>query len=424
MASHSPELSNRRWDATISGVGGLHLKRDASKVRLTIVQYAGDYREAVHRFASGGQENYYAQKYSVNAVSDIAQYTEETTVICCMTDKSYDEYLPNGIRAIGAGFQTGITNRRQVDLLKLMVAAQRPTHLIMRSPIQPIFRWAVQNKVRTIGIFADSFNNKSWRNRLRHFSLAQTLNHDAVEWVFNHGIASSESLQAIGVRADKIIPWDWPAIVTPDLFPAKTLKTSPPLWNLFYAGLIIDSKGVGDLINAVSLLRSRQIPVQLNLAGKGDIDHYTDLTKRLNIQENVNFLGMVPNKQIVQLMREADVVIVPSRPEYPEGLPMTIYESLCSRTPLVASDHPMFARCLQHRKNAMVFPAGDAIALARCLEDLLKDAQLYASISAATEATWQQLQIPVKWADMIQYWLNDSAESQEWLSKHSLARFY
>ena len=34
--------------------------------RLLIVNYGGDYREAVERFAAGGPETYGFQKYSVN----------------------------------------------------------------------------------------------------------------------------------------------------------------------------------------------------------------------------------------------------------------------------------------------------------------------------------------------------------------------
>ncbi len=34
-------------------------------MRLLMVQYAGDYREAVERFAEGKGETYYAHKYSV-----------------------------------------------------------------------------------------------------------------------------------------------------------------------------------------------------------------------------------------------------------------------------------------------------------------------------------------------------------------------
>ena len=40
-------------------------------IRLTIVQY-GDYAEATARFQAGGEENYYAQRYTVDFVAGLA----------------------------------------------------------------------------------------------------------------------------------------------------------------------------------------------------------------------------------------------------------------------------------------------------------------------------------------------------------------
>ena len=49
-------------------------------MRLVIVQYAGDYAEAFQCLARGGSENYYAQKYSVDAVTEMAKRSESVTV--------------------------------------------------------------------------------------------------------------------------------------------------------------------------------------------------------------------------------------------------------------------------------------------------------------------------------------------------------
>ncbi|MGB7712276.1 MAG: hypothetical protein WBL95_22545 [Microcoleus sp.] len=53
-----------------------------SKMRLVIVQYAGDYAEAFERLAKGGSETYYAQKYSVDAVTEMGKRVESVAVIC------------------------------------------------------------------------------------------------------------------------------------------------------------------------------------------------------------------------------------------------------------------------------------------------------------------------------------------------------
>ena len=78
-------------------------------LRLTIVQYGGDYRQAFERLSSGGKETYYAQRYSVNLVGSLAQRVEQIAVICAVSETTYDFVLANGVRAIGAGLKSGVS---------------------------------------------------------------------------------------------------------------------------------------------------------------------------------------------------------------------------------------------------------------------------------------------------------------------------
>lgn len=386
-------------------------------MRLLMVQYAGDYREAVECFAQGGKETYYAQKYSVEAVAEIGKTIEEAAVLCCLTEEPYDKVLSNGVRAIGAGFNPKISIKPLIELIE----KENPTHLIIRTPFQGFFGWAVKNKIPTIAILADSFPTQGVKNKLRNYWLAKTLNHPRIEWVFNHGITSCLSLKQIGVNPDKIIPWDWPHSLTPDAFPSKTLRADGKPWSLVYVGLITESKGIGDVLDALKELRSKNVSINLKVAGKGETEKFIHKAKQLNLEDCVEFLGLVPNQAIVHLMRDADVVIIPSRHEYPEGFPMTIYEALCSRTPIIASDHPMFQNKLKDGTNALIFPAANAVALADCMEKLLANPELYERLSIDSYNTWKKLQIPVKWADMINRWLDNSPENQQWLFEHRIS---
>ena len=56
----------------------------------------------------------------------------------------------------------------------------------------------------------------------------------------------------------------------------------------------------------------------------------------------------------------ATLVCVPSRHEFPEGFPQTLTEALAARTPVVASDHPVFTRVLRDGEGVRYFPAGNA----------------------------------------------------------------
>jgi glycosyltransferase involved in cell wall biosynthesis len=386
-------------------------------MRLLIVQYAGDYREAYYNLAAGRGETYYAQQYSVDAVSKLRDYAEEVATLCFITEQRYEEVLPNGVRAIGMGFSQKLNTQVILDALQ----AQRPTHIVLRTPNREVLRWANKNNVKTLMTLADSFSTQGIRNFIKNRVMSGLLNHPQVQWVGNHGIGSSESLQQIGVNPNKIIPWDFPPVVTPDLFSAKTLRPLISPLNLMYVGMICESKGVGDVLEAIAALKRQGIAAHLKLAGKGNIENFLNQAQTLGIRDSVEYLGLVKNTEIVNLMNDADFVVVPSHHDYPEGFPFTIYEGLSSRTPIVASDHPMFLRQLQHGSNAMIFPAGNSAALAQCIAQCLANPALYASISEATHATWKKLQIPVKWAEMIDRWVQNMPQDQDWLFQHRLA---
>ena len=386
-------------------------------MRLLIVQYAGDYREAFYNLAEGRGETYYAQQYSVDAVSKATAQVNEVATLSFLSNDRYDEVLPNGVRAIGAGFHHKVNSQTILEIVK----AQKPTHIVMRTPDRAVLQWAIKNQVQVMATLADSFSTPSIRDRVRHYFLANLLNHPQVSWIGNHGVTASQSLQSIGVNPNKIIPWDWPHAVTPDLYSQKALRQHSDQWNILYAGHLSESKGVGDVLEAIALLKARQFPVQLKIAGKGDVVAFQAKVRQLQIEDCVEFLGMVKNTDVIRLMRAADLVVVPSRHEYPEGFPMTIYESLCSRTPIVASDHPMFVRQLCHEHNAMIFPAGQAGACASQIETILTNPALYEKISHATHATWKALQVPVKWGDMLTSWLQNSPQDREWLFQQRLS---
>lgn len=193
---------------------------------------------------------------------------------------------------------------------------------------------------------------------------------------------------------------------------------------LFYAGLLVQSKGVGDILEAVAKLRKRNISVHLKMAGKGEEEFFYQRVEQLQIKDSVEFLGIVPTQDLEPLMRESDLVLVTSRHEYPEGFPLTIQHALRTRTPIVASDHPMFKTHLKHGINSMIFEAGNSRTLAKCIEKVISDSALYHNLSVASHSTWYELRLPVKWAELISRWLDDSPESKQWLFEKRLAAEY
>jgi glycosyltransferase involved in cell wall biosynthesis len=190
---------------------------------------------------------------------------------------------------------------------------------------------------------------------------------------------------------------------------------------LFYAGRIQDAKGIGECLEAVKRLRERGVAASLDAAGAGEVERYQAMARGLGIAEHVRFLGRIPHRTVVEEMHRHDAVLVPSRHDYPEGLPLTIYDAYCSRSPLVASDHPMFRRQVIDQETALVFRAADPESLASCVARLAADSALYARLSASSLRAWERIQIPVRWGDLLERWLRDTVEDRQWLARHALA---
>ena len=92
---------------------------------------------------------------------------------------------------------------------------------------------------------------------------------------------------------------------------------------------------------------------------------------------------------------------------------MTLFEALATRTTIIASDHPLFVHSLINRRTAMVFPAGDALALADCVTTLRTEPRLYERLSHDAVRTWEALQVPVEWSAMLRAWFLGPPEEFE-----------
>ena len=390
----------------------------SAKRSVVIVQYAGDYAEAWRRLEGGGDENYYAQRYSLDVVAGLVRADTAVAVICCTAEQDTDMVLPNGVRVINLRSEGGVDEQR----VRAAVQSCSPTHLCLRTPLAGILQAALRDDAiqSVLLTLADSFEDGAWRARLRAWRLKRLMNHPKVLAVGNHGINASRSLRRMGVMASKIVPWDWPHEVSPHQAPAKPAPAASA-WTVFFVGLLVESKGVGDVIQAVRLLKDQGVEVHLDCAGRGDTARFAALADRLGIAAQVRFLGMLPHAEVVPAMRRADLVVIASRHDYPEGFPMTVYEALSSRTPIIASDHPMYAPHLASTRAAVVFAAADPAAIARSVKALMADPAAYESLSIAAADAWDKLQLPVTWGELLTEWLRDHPAGPYAPLKHALS---
>lgn len=380
----------------------------------------GEYGAAVKRFAQGGSENYYAQRYSVEYVGSLVTRCDRVTVVNLTADQA-TELLPNGVHTLGVElYRPGASPRFRELIAEL--ARLRPDHLVLSAPLAPVLAWALRAPFATLPMFFDSFRARGLRARYRYWRLARLLKSPRLRWVTNHGVAAAKDLVRIGVPAAKVLPIDWPAFDSPEGRPAKTLRGGPG-FDVVFVGMVSAAKGARDLLLAVDMLNqgSTGREYRVTFIGRVEGDDLPKLAQRAAFPERIRFAGMVPHEEIVPRMQAHDAVVVPSRHEYPEGLPMTIYEAFCSRTPLIASDHPMFLEKTTDGYNCVRFEAGSVAALAAAIRRLGEDGELYSSLSRNSAEAAARHFCPLKYHQVVESWLDGSPEAMAFLASHSLA---
>jgi len=100
---------------------------------------------------------------------------------------------------------------------------------------------------------------------------------------------------------------------------------------------------------------------------------------------------------------------------------MTLYEALCTRTPLLTSDHPMFALKIKDHYNALVFAERNPDAFAHRIAELASSPQLYATLSRNSGNAAEGYLCPLKYDQLITEFLN--AEERGNLQRYSLERY-
>ena len=276
----------------------------------------------------------------------------------------------------------------------------------------------------TLPSFADIFSAGGPRAILTNLALRRLLSAETFPCIANHSLNASLSVAtALHYPKSRIVPWDWGRL---DVAPtAKNARTGAgaeagPL-TAFFAGNLVAAKGIGDCLNAVALLARQGLDLRFAFAGPGDADAWRTKAAALGIETRVDFPGLLPHDEIRRRMRAADIVVVPSRHDYAEGLPNTIYEALAARSPLVLSDHPAFAGRLKPDAECLVFRAGDPADLAACIARLAEDRALYARLSQNAAAAHESLYVGTEWTTLVRLFLDDPTDRSGWVRPLSLS---
>ncbi len=174
-------------------------------------------------------------------------------------------------------------------------------------------------------------------------------------------------IEHYGIPNDKIVVIH-NAVDTGKFFPLN-LPRQPH--TILYIGRIDKRKGIDFLIKSLPLVL-RQIPeARLVVGGKGGyLEEMKSLVRRLNLEEQVSFLGFVPDDQLNELYNRAACVVVPS---IFEGFGITVIEALAAGTRVVGTNVDGIREILADPDYGSLVPYGDTRTLGEAIVTELRN---------------------------------------------------
>ena len=140
---------------------------------------------------------------------------------------------------------------------------------------------------------------------------------------------------------------------------------------LAYVGRLEWEKGVHTLIDAMPTLRRRFPGLRLAIAGRGgQADSLRRQAIARRVGRSVEFLGWIPQDEVIALGSAADMTVIPSLYE-PFGL--VCLEAAAVGTPLVVADTGGLAEFVRNDETGQTFEPGSSAALISAISTVLND---------------------------------------------------
>ena len=151
---------------------------------------------------------------------------------------------------------------------------------------------------------------------------------------------------------------------------------------LLFLGRLVAEKGIFELIDAMHALRDDPSlsGATLTVAGSGPAsEELARRVERLGLEARVRLVGPVQGATKSELLRESDVLVLPS---YHEGLPYSVLEALASGLPVIATRVGGIPDLVTDGVHGFLVEPRSVEDLARAVRTIARDAALRERMSA------------------------------------------
>jgi glycosyltransferase involved in cell wall biosynthesis len=141
---------------------------------------------------------------------------------------------------------------------------------------------------------------------------------------------------------------------------------------------LVEKKGLPDLVQACALLERRNISVELEIAGEGELRPELERAAA-RMRSPVTFHGALPHEQVLDLYRGAAVFCLPcvvAASGDRDGLPTSVLEAMALGLPVVTTAVNGLADVVLHEETGLIVPEHDPSSVAAAIARLLEDEEL------------------------------------------------
>ncbi|WP_048048280.1 glycosyltransferase family 4 protein [Methanosarcina mazei] len=164
--------------------------------------------------------------------------------------------------------------------------------------------------------------------------------------------------------------------------------------SILTVGRLVKLKGMDLLIKALPNIKELIPNIHLYIAGEGvQCEKLKSLAVRLNVQENITFLGFVSEDKIIKMLSSVDIFVTSSRSE---TFGIVVLEALAAGTPVIASNVGGIPQLLNNGEYGLLVEPENPEDLSSAVIKLIKDPVLMGELSKkgrlrAQEYSWNEI---------------------------------
>ena len=220
----------------------------------------------------------------------------------------------------------------------------------------------------------------------------------------------SQSLKDWVVRFLPVLPENIKVInnfIDPNIWhPAETEGKTNPIHRILFAGTLVESKGMGDVINACSLINRNGVRVELLLVGK--VSNYSQRMQETCKKRHWSWcriLGKVSRAKLLNLYQSCDISCFPS---WWENFPLVCLEAMATGAIVIGSDAGGMSEIISDGEDGFLVPPKTPQLLAEKIEYIigLPDAECRRITLKAVEKIRTRFSNKVIVPQMLEYYMN------------------